>query len=86
VPFAFNEAVILSRNDAVDVGFLPSFPNFVWERRCLGNSVSFPQNSKQSFAAKCVPKQSLGTRKGDRPRMARMIRMQKKNPLYPVET
>jgi hypothetical protein len=42
-----------------------SFPNSVWERRRLGNSVSFPQTSKQSFAVKCVPKQSLGTRNGN---------------------
>ena len=51
-----------------------SFPNSVWECRCLRNSVSLPRADvahrragKQSFQDKCDPKQSLGTRtKSDR--------------------
>src|SRR5438046_372735 len=71
-----------------------SCPNSVWERTCLGNSVSFRVRSqcdansrsvsareqfflvpnpehlsagaKQSFTDKCVPKQSLGTRRRGR--------------------
>ena len=55
-----------------------SFPNSVWERHCGRNSVSrgrgvcalaahrthpqTPPPAKRSFAPKCVPKQSLGTR------------------------
>src|SRR5471030_768587 len=46
----------------------PSLPNSVWERHCLGNSVSCAA-AKLSFAGKRDPKQSLGTRgelKGDK--------------------
>jgi hypothetical protein len=55
---------------------LSSFPNSVWERTCLGNSVAFPRPrhgkdapfplrtaAKYNFAPKTVPRHSLGTRK-----------------------
>src|SRR3982074_1097120 len=38
-----------------------SFPNFVWERTCLRNSVSQP--GQQSCRDNGFPKQSLGTRR-----------------------
>src|SRR5450432_1690250 len=64
----------LRRRSSRDSRTISLFPNSVWERTCLGrnaaregeaelsNSVCLPQNSKQSFTDKCVPKQSSGTR------------------------